>query len=899
MNNQFFKTGFICALLVAASFAAAQIQTPGTPRTEPRGGGGGGVGVGINIDLGAIFSAIKNLQNNEDEPKNNPPALNKVATDVSLSTGGYTVNWVVQYANTSGAVLPSATVIDGPISTIIPGSLQQPPGWIGTTNSNPPAHNFAKWTGTNIAPHGVMTATLVAAGGGNFSVTGAGDGYQPIPYSHPSGPRIYLMNHHEAPGTALFDCIDATTGIRCPAGWPRKLPFGDGGADSSGTSGNNSEYVINGSKFYYPAQNFTKWGIGCFDLDTDAQCGFTKLGESSANPVQVKTMLQGPWLVNGELYLASYDGQVYCAKLAPGLPACLSSGYKIPLTTIKLKVPAQSSDALDWRNGVIAGKVVGKRLYLTSLGAWYADTGNAMTKYFNCFDAATKTACWATDPLQLSSSGTGTSNEPPPSTFAYNSSNYVYYKTNGDAQAICTRYNTVPKQKCTDLNNGAPIVLPVIFNSESKRLSHNVHIWPRTYFSETTGYTFAGVFQGWCWDWKAQDYCGANASSFSDGPAGTGDYGNNVDAQGCIWTYGHNSKLWSYDPNNIDPTTKKALPCGAGGKSVTVFQPLQYCSGPKPFKWTGIEVKGATHGNYTKFIVKVLDATTNAVLLTKNQLPNNAWKTDLSSIDAQTISKPLKIEIEYTPNPGVTEKPYLEVRYDAPPMEFCFQSKHTCEQTKITNTVGTPDPKNPGNIINVKVDVAAPANCTVTPPPPICGQPGLPDCPVCGAAGNPCPLCGQAGQPPCPVCGTATTLPCNACGLAGQPSCPCTAGMPNCGGGCVLGTPGCPFIHVVCSTPPCGRPPKICLTPPCNDLPTQSVIEELKVTKTACVRKPKAETPKPRPRVRPAVQKAPKVMAARAPTSPSMNAQKPKPKPKPKPRPVAAPKPELDADDCE
>ena len=881
---------------------------------KPPGGnsnGGGGVGLGITIDVGTIFNAIRNLRKSDEPPK--PPTLQKKAVTVSSgASGSYTIDWVVQYANNTGATLPSATIVDGPIATIIPGSLQQPPEWTGTTNSTPPPDNFAKWTGANVAPHGVMTATFQSSAGGVFSVSGAGDGYQPIPYTHPSGPRIYFMNHHEAPGAASFDCVDTATGKRCSGSWPRKLPFGDGKTDSSGTSGNNSEYVIDGSKFYYPAQNFSKWGIGCFDLNNDTECGFTLLGEasSSSKPPQAKTMLQGPWLVNGELYLASHEGQIYCAKLNAALDPCLKGGYKIPLTTIKLKVPNPSSDALDWRNGLIAGKVVGNRLYFTSFNAWYVPEGPAKSKFFNCIkaDSSTKAACWSGGGVDV---GTGASVELPPSSFGTNASNYIYYDANGNALAICTRYGTAPKQKCTNLADGKPMTLPDIFSpTMSQRLSHSTHVWPRTYFTESTGYSYSGVFQAWCWDWKDGKNCNANDSSFSDGPKATGDYGNNVDAQGCIWTYGHNSILWSYDPNNIDPSTKKALPCGgSGGKSASVFQPLQYCSGPKPFRWLNVEVKGATLSNYTKFIVKVLDSTSNAVLLTKDLLPSGPTKVDISSLDAQTISKPLKIEIEYTPKSGATDKPYLEVRYDAPPAEFCFKSKHTCSQKSISNIVETPDPAKPQNMVSVTVNVPAPQNCVVVDPP-VCGQPGQPPCPTCGTPNTPpCSMCGQPGQPPCPVCGTATTPPCNNCGLAGQPPCVCipgTAGCPPpppppppvCAPGS-LGWPAC----MTCTTPPCGGVPRvvideICLTPPCADKPKQSVIDEFKEPKAGCVRKTKpaadaSDAPKPKALVKPKPKPVAAAPVTDAAPRPAVSA------PKPKPRPPAKPKQKTDQDDCE
>ena len=347
----------------------------------------------------------------------------------------------------------------------------------------------------------------------------------------------------------------------------------------------------------------------------------------------------------------------------------------------------------------------------------------------------------------------------------------------------------------------------------------------------------------------------------------TGHYGLAADDQGCIWAYGDSGVLWNFNPRNIDTATNLAKPCsGDAGTAQQTFQPLQYCSGPKPFRWASVEVKGVLLANYDKFIVKVLDSSNNAVLFTKDLKAGGQLLTSITAIDAQTQSKPLKIEVEYTPRPGMgaADKPYLEVRYNAPPIEFCFKSQHTCEQSKITNMVETPDPAKQGSIIVVKIDVSKPQNCTVSPPPP-----------------------------PPPSCGTATTPVC--CGQPGQPRCPDP--------GCIPGTPGCPVISFGCMpgdplySPIRPPPPKpVCLTGDCAPKAEQSTGQEFKEAKVACVRKvkpadkpaddaPKKVTPKPKPKT---------AAAAPAPVAAGDAAAKPKPKPKPQPKPAQV-KPD---DDC-
>ena len=848
------------AIAWVAGQALAQ-AIPGTPRIDQP-SQGGGMGIGINIDLGSVFNAIKNAaaknQQNKDD-QNKPPILQKKAVTVSSGAGGdYTVDWVVQYANNTGATLPAAVVKDGPIATIIPGSLQPPPtGWTATTNGNVPVDNFALWTGTNIAPHGVMTATFAASGPSTMTLSGSGDGYQPIQYTRiaaPAGRRIYIMNHHAKPGVALFKCLDVSTGTDC-ANWVggKALPMGDGSSRNSATLTNSSEYVISNGKFYYTAisslDSGASFGIGCYDLENDTQCGYTKLNNRAMG-----LFANGPWQVGNELYVASYDGDLYCAKLAPGLPKCQGSSYQIAASTIKLNVVRATSD--DLNNGKLAGKVVGNKLYLTSLNR---TSKNVPTKYANCYDTVAKDACWATT-------------APTKGTADYsheqqrgNYTNYLYYNTSLVPVAICSQINDPAGQFCVDLATGKQYFgAPMTWASANPVVGLEAYSQGKTYFIQFNDNPSTGVF---CWDWASASNCTTNPNGAVAVPpkTNTKHYGLAADDQGCVWAYGHEGVLWNFNPSNIDSATKLAKSCGGdAGKAQQTFQPLQYCSGPKPFRWTSVEVKGAPLANYDKFIVKVLDSSNSAVLFTKDLKASGQLQTSVTGVDAQTLSKPLKIEVEYTPKPGMgaTDKPYLEVHYNAPPIEFCFKSQHSCEQSKITNIVETPDPVKQGAYISVKVDVDKPQNCIIKPPP-VCGQPGQAACPD--------PLCGQPGQPRCK-----------------EPFCiPGTLGCPIIGIGCAPGDPLCNPVR-----PP---PPKpVCLTSDCPDKPPQSVSEEYKQPKVNCVRKSKpSEAPKPVAAAKP----KPKLAVAATPLAPIDPNAPPKPKPKARPKPAA--KPANHDDGCE
>ena len=105
------------ALALGAAMAQGPVQgVPGMPRVDQPNqrlanpGGGGGGGVGITLDLGSIFNAIRNAtrkdQPDKEDPKK-PPLLQKSAVSITSGSGGnYVIDWVVQYANNTGATQP-------------------------------------------------------------------------------------------------------------------------------------------------------------------------------------------------------------------------------------------------------------------------------------------------------------------------------------------------------------------------------------------------------------------------------------------------------------------------------------------------------------------------------------------------------------------------------------------------------------------------------------------------------------------------------------------------------------------------------------------------------------------------------------------------------------------------
>ena len=150
----------------------------------------------------------------------------------------------------------------------------------------------------------------------NTNISGNGDGFIPIIYKD----RIYVINHHADMADASFNCVtkDGSVISACLIGsatWPQELPDGDLSTNLfSATSGANEEFAIINGKLYYPVTRFLgnagttpqDWGVGCYDLDTHLECGYTLL---SANPNNSKfpVAIEGPFQNAGKLYFLDLD----------------------------------------------------------------------------------------------------------------------------------------------------------------------------------------------------------------------------------------------------------------------------------------------------------------------------------------------------------------------------------------------------------------------------------------------------------------------------------------------------------------------------------------------------------------------------------------------------------------
>ncbi len=690
---------FFIALLSFSLTLSPVLAQEGPYREAPK--GKGGVGPGIILPFILIPMLIQKLT--QGQPTY--PTLDKKPLNITQSGNTYTVDWVVYYANNTNTTQNNVTITEGPINTIVPGSLQQPAGWTGTLNST---NTIATWTGNAPPINGYMTATVSTSMASSFNVVGSGDGYRAIPYRHMASGgklRIYFINHHEPPTSQslnVFKCVDTSTGNYCPS-FPKKLPKGDSSGKYSSSGMYDEEYYIDPSgKLYYAATaNDGEFGLGCYNLETDTECGFYKLGVKP-NPSLHYSYVKGPWKVGNELYMVDGAGKLYCLNASNPASFCtgLSSyytGFTFPVGAFPN--PSNGIAGMSWGPAVF-GEVVGNKLYFITDSN---PTGVPKQIKAFCFDTTLKSTCsgWTVS----------TQTHTLPMTYPRVWSSFIYYDTTMIPKHICTRLNQT-SQYCFDLSSGNPSTPSVIFNSIniSNALGSEVIIGTKTYFPDMwyNALTF-NPSRVLCWDWSTGALCAPNweFKSWTKDPR---DYTTNVDDRGCIWVLGDNAPaMWYFDPSKPPGKDGIAQKCEyKDGTFNYTFQPWKYCSGPKPFKWLAVEIANATLSDFNKLEIKVKDSSNNTIF-TYDCIANNSLIANITSIDPQTNGQPLKVEISYTLATGSNLQQF-EVRayYSASPLEFCFKSQHKCEEGPVKNTVSVSGIEKPPG---VEVELPKPDKC--------------------------------------------------------------------------------------------------------------------------------------------------------------------------------------------
>ena len=344
------------------------------------------------------------------------PALSTTQAD---ETG--VIDWVVSYNNDSGSTLRNV-LIDETLTgdhTLVPGSLQLPPGWV------PVGGDFTAPIVTDTpSSGGAIDLTQIVAGVNVGS--GGGDGFVPV---IADDRRIYFSYHHRQ---ATLQCVNPFTGTVCDnfGALGNQLPPIDtvGAVNFIGYMGDNAHSTLFiGNRFYYPVTrapspqptNFANydpidWGIGCVEVNeipdplnppainpAPVPCtgvsniagieGYFALGPDGYNPASVTNSgIQGPFLHNGQLFLFDNGATVHCFDPNTGTDC---AGYPVAFN-INATFPRITADGGNFNPAQLTGKQNDNLLYMLISYVGKTTDGTDLEDYrVRCFDMATGAEC--------------------------------------------------------------------------------------------------------------------------------------------------------------------------------------------------------------------------------------------------------------------------------------------------------------------------------------------------------------------------------------------------------------------------------------------------------------------------------------------------------------------------
>jgi Bacterial Ig domain/SdrD B-like domain len=616
------------------------------------------------------------------------PVLTKKGTDSvtkseTLTTKGSTIDWVVDY-DAAGGVAPVNPLN---IKDIIPagqkfvaGSLKAPSTFTKTYSADAgTTFNTTEPTASNaIALDGYATS-------GNFGVYtslksapalalgGGGDGYHPIIYKN----RVYAIFHHTRSDSDQFNltCIDPASGLTCP-GYPVKFSSTPGIASTVASFRNDIEstnhptvatitdpigYFHKGSKIFYGGQRLNDFGVGCFDLDTQENCAYLKVGDlpryaNSENPAAFEQFRTD---ANGKMWLLGADAKMYCVDtasmtLCPGQPFALSSNF-VPYTGNQFHAPHE---------------MIGNKIYFA---VHYDLAGHlpSKTSVMSCFDVITKATCAG----YTDKTGYGSTNF----------SLYPKYNASMIADGICSSGPYDGAGPCFDLVTGAGISGIPNFNGSS--LYEEFTIGTKTYFVHFD-YKPAIKEVGYCYDWSIQAGCAGFGDTNNKiyNPADLALYGLNYN-EGCMYGLGNAGVLISFS------ATTGVSPCVKNKITLELTPKEFYCDGKvHSMKYDKVKViEGLPSGVTGKVTVYQNDGATVVSGFNQVDLGTNG-ELDISTIPVSGTTDKIKVFIEFTgsiPSTGLN----IEVLYaSADKPQICYSTivDPTFTGATVDNTVTSP-----------------------------------------------------------------------------------------------------------------------------------------------------------------------------------------------------------------
>ncbi len=431
-----------------------------------------------------------------------PSTLIKSAQDVThpgANPVGHadTLNWVLSYADNGPAGASAAAITDpidaaGTNQTYVPGSLRVPPGWTpswstdGTTfqHTDPGTGTVAvQATNPTARQGGTNLGNLLLAPVQPTPTATGGDGFTPIVHRTTAGEvEAWNIYHHLGAAAPKVVCSDLTTGSPCTGGpWPRPINTAVGplGAGATGdiASTLTPQYVQDPTRpgvVYYAAITATSIGVGCLDMDAQANCGYVPL--ATGGPAT----LAGFVTTGGDLYGVAGDGRVLCMTISSRTP-CANEPYAAIVPGNAIGAGGNFMGSLT----VAAGKVFAS-----------SSQGGGTAPVLGCFDPTTQAACtgWTT-PKPVGPGGSSTFNA------------YTAFDTSGNAVGACATTVGSPNSVSTCYAlDGSAITAPTVFNSLPSE-----NVWNAETASAPDG-DLQSYFGIWgavggatvCWDWTTR-----------------------------------------------------------------------------------------------------------------------------------------------------------------------------------------------------------------------------------------------------------------------------------------------------------------------------------------------------------------------------------------------------------
>ena len=568
---------------------------------------------------------------------NSRQTVTKELLSSTLSGGMTTLDWVVRYESNSSTPLNDVVITDNFSSaqTYVPTTEAHPNGWSVTQGPNQFVWEIGSGDGyTRDFPS-------IPEDDGEIVTSGTGDGYSPIPYTALNGDkRVYVINHHMNQSFLSFNCIGNCSG----GAWPRNLPDGDSSSSKTSSTTGGSETIIYNRKLYYAVTRSTDSGIGCYDLESNSECGYLQLSTLSNSSMAV---MDGPFKVGSNAILIDGNMQVYKVDISGNSMSLLNT---LGLTGLNNQTTRAH----------VGGVVIGTKVYM-AIGEY----NNKVT----CIDTlGSLSQCWST-----------------PSNLTFRPANtvgpelYIHYSPSMVPEALCSRTSSL---QCLDINSGSSVVKMDIFTS----CNNGQGIGKGFTFSNKTCLPCVFGKTIYCHDWVS-----SSTSAIISPNTNSRMYATEVDDNGCAWAYGDRRILWNYDVET------SVQPCNSDNNtSVFLIEDTydasdNWCA-TKDAEWsyTQFEINGLRPGMFTDLNITFYDASGNVIKVAN--LPVNSVSFSQGLFTAPFVAgEPIHYKIEGTRNPNANPDwavPVITIGVDGPPREFCFQTTVPCPVTgDITNHV--------------------------------------------------------------------------------------------------------------------------------------------------------------------------------------------------------------------